>query len=395
MRLLVISSAIHYEWQGRVSSVGGYTREIDVWADLFSEVGIAAPLRREPPPGDCMPFTRQNITIVPQKEVGGATSKAKLKLLANVPNLMWNLIKAIRRYDAVHVRCPGNLGFLGILLAPLFSRRMVAKYAGQWNGYPGEDLTGRMQRRLLQSRYWRGPVTVYGRWPEQPAHVIPFFTSVMTREQLERAARGACRKREGSWLHVLFVGRLSAAKNVDCLIEALSLLKVQGASLSCSIIGQGPERERLEAMANKLELTNLVRFTGGLAHHGVLALMEQSDVLVLASKSEGWPKAIAEGMAHGLICIGSDQGFVPEMLADGRGLVLPARDARKLAETLGQIVADPKSFEPIRERAASWATKYSLEGLRAALAELLRVSWKLSPDDLQYRNPATSEELTP
>jgi glycosyltransferase involved in cell wall biosynthesis len=395
MRLLVISSAIHYEWQGRVSSIGGYTREIDVWADLFSEVGIAAPLRREPPPGDCMPFTRQNITVVSQKEVGGASSQAKLKLLANVPGLLWNLTKAIRRYDAVHVRCPGNLGFLGILLAPLFSRRMVAKYAGQWNGYSGEDLSGRMQRHLLRSRYWRGPVTVYGRWPKQPAHVIPFFTSVMTREQLERAARGACRKREGSSLHVLFVGRLSAAKNVDTLIEALALLNVQGTLFSCSIIGQGPERERLEAMANKLELASVVRFTGGLAHDGVLELMGQSDVLVLASKSEGWPKAIAEGMAHGLICIGSDRGFVPEMLAEGRGLVLPARDARKLAETLGQIATDPQSFEPMRERAASWATKYSLEGLRAALAELLRASWKLPPDDLQYEISVTSEEVTP
>jgi glycosyltransferase involved in cell wall biosynthesis len=390
--LLIISSAIHYEWQGRLCSIGGYTREIDMWADLFLEVRIAAPLRRELPPGDCIPFTRDNICVAPQKELGGNTLTAKLKLLANLPGLMGNLIKEMRRCDAVHVRCPGNLGFLGLLLAPIFSRRMVAKYAGQWNGFAGEDLTGRLQRWLLGSRYWRGPVTVYGRWPNQRAHIIPFFTSVMTRDQLEQAATAARSRQRSSALRLLFVGRLSPSKNVDKVIEAVSMLSSQGAQLSCRIVGQGPERRRLEELSAELGVSKLIRFTGGLKHDEVLEAMRQSDVLVLASRSEGWPKAIAEGMAHGLICIGSDHGFVPEMLADGRGLVVPANNVGKLSECIRQIAAAPESFAPMGERAAAWATKYSLEDLRTALSELLRTWWNLPPDHFNCQLPAISEE---
>ena len=394
LRLLVITSVIHYEWNDSLSAFAGYAREMDIWADLFSEVGIAAPVRRQPPPGDCMPFTRRNIRMLPQREVGGATFRAKANLLANVPAFIWSLMNLVRHYDAVHVRCPGNLGLLGILLAPLFSRRIIAKYAGQWNSFRGEDLTARLQRQLLKSRFWTGPVTVYGQWPKQPAHVIPFFTSVMTRERLQRAAEAARQERPPGPLRVIFVGRLSAGKNIDTLIEALSSLRAQQIAFLCSIVGEGPELSRLQALARKLEISNFIRFTGGLDHDRVLEQMERSDVLVLASDSEGWPKAIAEGMAHGLICIGSDRGLIPEMLAEGRGVIVPARDSGALAGALRRVAGDPQGFEVMRGRAAVWASQYSIEGLRGALAELLQTHWKLPPDDAPVRHEPNWQEVT-
>src|SRR5205823_1367344 len=121
------------------------------------------------------------------KETGGENLWAKLAQLAALPLLMFGLARAMRKADAIHVRCPGNLGLLGAVMAPLFSRYLVAKYAGQWSGYPGEARTVRLQRTILRSRWWRGPVTVYGEWPGQSPHVIPFFTSVLTEQQLARA----------------------------------------------------------------------------------------------------------------------------------------------------------------------------------------------------------------
>jgi glycosyltransferase involved in cell wall biosynthesis len=394
MRLLVVTSVIHYEWNRRLSAFAGYAREMDIWADLFSEVGIAAPARHQPAPGDCAPFARQNIHILPQKEVGGANFRAKANLLVNVPALISSLVNLVRHYDAVHVRCPGNLGFLGIFLAPLFSRRIIAKYAGQWNSYPGEDLTTRLQRRLLKSRFWTGPVTVYGQWPKQQAHIVPFFTSVMTGERLHRAADAACQERNPALLRVLFVGRLSAGKNIDILIEALASLHAQQIAFLCSIIGEGPELGRLQALANELGISDFIRFTGGLDHDHVLEQMERSDVLVLASNSEGWPKAIAEGMAHGLVCIGSDRGLIPEMLAEGRGVIVPPRDSGALARALTRVAADPQGFEVMRRRAAAWASQYSIEGLRDALAALLQTHWKLPPNDVSIHYEPAWQEVT-
>src|SRR4051794_1463353 len=121
MRLLITSHVIHYSYQGRLYAYGPYAREIDLWADLFSDVAIASPCRDELPPGDCLPFERRNISILPQKEAGGETLSAKLGLIASIPAMIWDLARAMRSADAIHVRCPGNLGLLGVLLAPLFS----------------------------------------------------------------------------------------------------------------------------------------------------------------------------------------------------------------------------------------------------------------------------------
>lgn len=380
-RLLIVSAAIHYRHEGRLYAYGPYAREIDIWADLFPHVAIAAPCRAQAPPGDCLPFTRQNISVLPQPEMGGDSLRAKLAQALALPWLVWHLGRAMRGAEAIHVRCPGNLGLLGIVLAPLCSRYLVAKYAGQWTGYPGEPWTGRLQRALLRSRWWRGPVTVYGEWPDQPAQVVPFFTSVLTEEQVARARAAGARKRASDELRVLYVGRLYEGKNIGILLAALSELQRQGIRLRCDLIGDGPLRAQLEAQSDSLGLCATASFRGAMDFERVLDCYEQADVLVLASENEGWPKALAEGMAFGLACIGSDRGLMPEMLKDGRGLVVPPGDAVALAGALRRLAASPDERREIGQRAALWAQQYSLEGLRAALRELLMARWHVAVSD--------------
>ena len=126
-RLLVVSHVLHYRHGGKLYAYGPYAREIDVWAELFPELVIAAPCRDEQPPGDWVAFTRANISIAPQREAGGDHWSAKMRQILILPLLVRDLSRAMRAADAIHVRCPGNLGLLGVLLAPLFSHRLVAK----------------------------------------------------------------------------------------------------------------------------------------------------------------------------------------------------------------------------------------------------------------------------
>jgi hypothetical protein len=142
--LLIVSHVCHYAHGGKLYAYGPYAREIDIWADLFPCVNIAAPLRHETPPGDCISFTRSNISVVRQLERGGDTLSAKAGLVLSLPLLVLGLYRAMRNAHAIHVRCPGNLGLIGSAMAPAFSRFLVAKYAGQWNGYASEPLTVRL-----------------------------------------------------------------------------------------------------------------------------------------------------------------------------------------------------------------------------------------------------------
>jgi glycosyltransferase involved in cell wall biosynthesis len=374
-RLLVVTSVPHHERAGHFYAYGPYAREIDIWADLFPEVVIAAPRLREPPPEDAIAFSRSNISIWPLPQTGGDTLGAKLLQALAVPGLSLNLMAAMRRADAIHVRCPGNLGLLGVFMAPLFSRHLVAKYAGQWNGYATEGWTNRLQRAVLRSSWWHGPVTVYGSWPNQPAHVVPFFTSMMTAVQVDRARQIAANKKIESPLRVLCSGALSPRKRVDAVIEAVALARGRGAAIELTILGDGPERARLEALAGSLGLRDTVRFVGALPFDLAMSWYTWAHCLVLASThSEGWPKVVAEGMCHGLLCIAVDHGQLSTMLS-GRGVLLKDGSAVELATTLERVVADPAGFAPLGQRAAEWARRYSLEGLREELGALLADRW--------------------
>lgn len=377
-RLLIISHVVHYQHGGRLYAYAPYAREIDIWADLFPEVEIAAPCRHQPPPADTTAFTRANIQVSPQPETGGDTLQAKARQLLQLPQLLYSLSLAMAKAGAIHVRCPGNLGLLGVLLAPLFSRRRVAKYAGQWTGYPGEPLTVRLQRSMLRSRWWGAPVTVYGRWPDQPAHVIPFFTSMLTAEQMAQAQRAAENKKTATPLRILFVGRLSTAKNVATILSALAALQSRDIPALCTIIGDGPEMANLRRQAQQLAIDDRVHFAGSVEFEEVLDYYGQADVLVLVSESEGWPKAITEAMAFGLVCIGSDRGLVPEILGEGRGITIPPGDVEALAGALCRVAQCPEEATAMSARAAAWSRYYSLEGLREALQELLAEHWDAS-----------------
>lgn len=380
-KLLVVSHVVHYLHEGILSAYGPYAREIDIWADLFPEVLIASPCRRESPPFDAIPFTRNNIRIIPQFETGGDDWRAKFEQALMLPAHALRLSKALWQADAVHVRCPGNLGLMGTALAPLFSSRLVAKYAGQWNGYANEPLTVKLQRSLLSSRWWRGPVTVYGEWPQQPPHVIPFFTSMMEATQVERATRVAANKTLATPLRVLFSGRLVSAKRVPAFLEGISIAVRQGVALEAVIVGDGPDREALEEQARKLGVDEQVKFTGALPFEEAIQWYEWAHCLVLPSKhSEGWPKVVAEAMCYGVICIAVNHGQVPAMVK-GRGILLSQGSGQEIGEALINIAAEPAKYTTMMREAAQWAKQFSLEGLRKALSALLTQQWNL-PSDL-------------
>lgn len=375
--LLVITSTTHYANSAALFATGPYVREIDIWAQLFGRVTVAAPCRHGEPPGDYLPYSSSQVSIHPVSETGGLGLTAKLKQLAMLPKLVLELSSAMRRADAIHVRCPGNLGLLGVLLAPFFSERRIAKYAMQWGGYPGEPWTYTLQRWLLRSRWWGAPVTVYGSRPGQPAHVISFFTSILDDPQMDRARRAARARTPlaGAHPHVLYVGRLTRFKNVDVLIQAVANLRDEGVLLTCSVIGDGPEGPALRQLAAASSAADSIRFVGAIPFNSVLDYYERADVLVLASGGEGWGKSIAEAMAFGLICIGSNRGPIPEMLGDGQGLVVTPRDVNGLAAHLRDIALNPAEFVAMRRAAARWGQRFTLSGLRDALRDVLEAQW--------------------
>jgi glycosyltransferase involved in cell wall biosynthesis len=110
-----------------------------------------------------------------------------------------------------------------------------------------------------------------------------------------------------------------------------------------TIVGEGPERERLERVASAHRLAARVRWAGGLPPERIARLWPELDVLVLPSRTLAtWTEPVAqvlmEAMAHEVAVIGSDSGVIPEVIGDA-GVVVPAGDAGALAAALGRLAA--------------------------------------------------------
>lgn len=134
------------------------------------------------------------------------------------------------------------------------------------------------------------------------------------------------------------VGRLDEQKGFATLIAAMARLK--GAPVKCAVIGDGPERKRLEALIRKNELEKSVWLLGERAE--IPSWLSAFDVYCLPSLWEGLPNALLEAMALGLPVVASDVDGVPEAVTDGKdGALVPPSDPAALARALKALAADP------------------------------------------------------
>jgi len=156
----------------------------------------------------------------------------------------------------------------------------------------------------------------------QPAAQLPAATSVA-------ATRLVC------------TGRMVAAKGHRILLEALAPLIAEGIELTCTLIGDGPERRSLEALSARLGISGQVLFLGAQAHHATLAEVAQADVFVLASFAEGLPVALMEAMALGVPCVSTTIAAIPELIEDGEnGLLVSPSNVQALSGALRSLAGD-------------------------------------------------------
>jgi glycosyltransferase involved in cell wall biosynthesis len=141
-------------------------------------------------------------------------------------------------------------------------------------------------------------------------------------------------RREGDGTGVLYIGRLTATKGVDVLIDAIR----QRGGESLTIVGDGPERSTLEGAAS--DLAN-VSFTGMLPHARAQEYLARARMLVLPSRHEGQPNVLMEAMALGVPVIASRVGGVPDLVVDGEtGLLVEPGDAPGLSRAIARIATD-------------------------------------------------------
>jgi glycosyltransferase involved in cell wall biosynthesis len=163
---------------------------------------------------------------------------------------------------------------------------------------------------------------------------------------------------------LVMVGSLAQMyKAPDVLIDAVATCVRGGLDFKLVLIGDGKYRSALEARAVALGLDERVCFRGQLpAGAAVRAQLDQADLFVLPSKTEGLPKAMMEAMARALPCIGSAVGGIPELLPSED--MVPPGDVAALARRIREVVTDPERMARMSSRNLEKAKEYREEVLR-------------------------------
>jgi glycosyltransferase involved in cell wall biosynthesis len=178
---------------------------------------------------------------------------------------------------------------------------------------------------------------------------------------------------KAEWV-VLSVGRLSREKAHIDLLEGFNRLRETKPEISCKLImvGDGPERVRLEAAAKSLGCKEHVIFTGQVSD--VRTFYAMADVFALPSHSEGSPNVLLEAMAASVPVVATAVGGVPEMVESNESaLLVPANDPPSLAAAIARLLTDRQLAQRLTTNAALLVdTRYRPDSYARSLVEIYR-----------------------
>jgi glycosyltransferase involved in cell wall biosynthesis len=234
------------------------------------------------------------------------------------------------------------------LLRPLFRMYLSSRMKRQCFRAPGISY---VTEKSLQSNYPPGAKAFCSHYSDVDLPAEAYATAVRVFREETRPMK------------IITVASLEQLyKGVDVLIDAVRENVNAGFDLTLQVIGDGQHRKRLEERA--APLGKRAEFLGKVAAGAaVRERLQNADIFVLASRTEGLPRALVEAMATALPCVGSAVGGIPELLAAVD--LTPAGDAAALALKLREIIREPERLTATSERNLAKAQEYRREVLRA------------------------------
>jgi len=165
----------------------------------------------------------------------------------------------------------------------------------------------------------------------------------------------------GNYDVVGIVGRLSDVKGIDILLNAAKLILKEKEGTQFVIVGDGPERIRLERLARDLKIHDKVYFLG--SRNDINEILPVFDVAVLSSRTEAFPMAILEYMASGKGIVATNVGSIAELIKDGEtGFLVEKENPVVLAEKILCLLKYKELASAMGERAKAFVQeKFSVE----------------------------------
>ncbi|HEU4788837.1 MAG TPA: glycosyltransferase [Flavobacterium sp.] len=360
MKFAIITHVPHIQSQNQYFAYGPYVNEMNIWVKYCDEIIIVAPIQKaEITAIDC-PYNSNNRQFVSISQISLLGFRAVLNAIIKAPKISWQIFKAMNQADHIHLRCPGNIGLLGCLVQILFrGKPKTAKYAGNWDPKAKQPWSYLFQKWILSNTFLTRnmQVLVYGQWEGSTKNIRPFFTATYSEaDKMPMKLLDLKTK-----INFVFVGALSSGKNPLYVIQLIEELFRKGYDVFLDLYGEGLERKVLEHYVVSNGLEGRIVLHGNQNKETVKKAYQNSHFVLLPSKSEGWPKAIAEGMFWGCVPVATAVSCVPFMLDYGeRGLLLQM-NLEQDTQQIETVLNNETVFDSKRKKAVEWSQKYTLD----------------------------------
>jgi glycosyltransferase involved in cell wall biosynthesis len=373
MKFLIITHVLHKQQNKEWFAYAPYVNEMNLWLKHVDEVEVVAPINNSSPTAIDSVYQHKtiNITQIPTIEFT-SINKAIVSLL-KLPIIFIRIFKACQKADHIHLRCPGNIGFIGCIVQIFFPKKMkTAKYAGNWDPKANQPLSYKIQKWILSNTFLTKnmQVLVYGEWKNQTKNIKPFFTATYKKSEIIKPLK---RDYSGD-LKFVFIGSLVEGKRPILAIEIIEALHNEGISVHLDVYGDGVLKELLEKYITDNKLKKIVSLHGNQQKEVMKETLITAHFSILPSKSEGWPKAIAEPMFFGVIPMVTSVSCVPYMLDFGNRGILMEADLNKDVIQIKNALKDVYTLKSMSEKAANWSQNYTLDMFETEISKLIHHS---------------------
>src|SRR5258706_1841737 len=219
------------------------------------------------------------------------------------------------------------------------------------------------------------------------------FASSLSEQELRSYACERAYPPDGR-IRLILVARQKKAKGAGAVIQSLPLLAERFPNVSFEIVGEGSAIPEFRRLAEALGLQDRVHFTGKLDHEQVMHCLKDATLFVFPTvSSDGFPKAVLEGLAAGLPVVGTRVSVLPQLIGNGCGVLIDKVTPEAVAQGVAAALGSAAAYEAMSRKAIETARQYSLEAWRDSIGEYLRDAWgTLRSGDRRHETGDGSEE---
>ncbi|KAA5822427.1 glycosyltransferase [Algibacter amylolyticus] len=370
MKFLIITHVEH-KLNGRcISAYAPYVREMNIWLKHVDDVVIVAPKTSDAIGSIDLEYKHNSIQFNKIEHIQFTSVLNMLSSLFKMPLILISIYKQIKKADHIHLRCPGNIGLLACIVQIFFPKKIkTAKYAGNWDPKAKQPSSYRFQKWILSNTFLTKnmSVLVYGQWENQTKNIKPFFTaSYFDSEKVKPEIR--------SYTEILkfaYVGGLVSGKRPLLAIKIIENLHKTGNNVRLDMYGEGERKGELKEYISKNKLEGFVKLQGNKEKQIIKEAFHKTHFLILPSKSEGWPKAVAEAMFFGSIPISMSISCIPFMLDYGKRGLLIEPNVEMAANKIVSFLNKEGELQEMSKLASNWSQKYTLDVFETEIAKLL------------------------